>query len=321
MGISARSQLICRVLDYAGRQHHRGLVGYLRGPSHPFVRSSLEKCEDLLEQLRRNREGQGPSSFEQECRAKLDQLYGSHETALQVWDSLLQRDDVYSPPIRRQIVWTYLARKGRSWDELSDREVSRAQKLLEDNLNEEPNNNRNMRMWIQAVRRVPVPPSIESVIEKIVYWRSNTGSIDATYYLYVLYAVLALEGSVIAEDLVSQHLEECRNLARLRRNRTKSFEWVGHGEGLTKIVHHSRLGDWERQSDFWGNTQPLSKVTGRISNIRGSEAGNIAVTDGMPAFFVPAKGGYALGRSENQSVEFFLGFSYDGLRAWDVKPI
>ena len=320
-GYISEVQLISRVLDYAGREYPQGLLGYLKNPTvEPFVQQSLESSEDLLEQVRRNREGGAPSPFELDCRGKLDSLYGRHEDALQVWDSLLSKREVYSPPIRRQIVRTYLARRGRSWDALSERELTRTAQLLEDNLAEEPSNDRNMRMWIQAIRRVSEPPSIESVIEKVVYWQVNAGSIDAIYYLYVLNAVLALEGFALAGEAAERHLNECRNRARLRRNRTKSFEWVGPGDGLASLVHHSRLGEWDHSTDFWETTKPLARVQGRITRIQGSEAGQIGVARGLSAFFVPGKGGFSLGRSENQVVEFFLGFSYDGLRAWDVKP-
>ena len=321
-GYISEVQLLSRVLDYAGTQHNHGLTEYLLSPlADPYVQSSLGRSEDLLEQVRRNREGQGPSSFEQECRGRLDSIYGEHDRALQVWDNLLQRQDVYFPPIRRQIVWTYLARKARSWEALSERELARANELLEHNLDQEPYNERDMRMWIQAVRRLPHTPSIESVIEKVAYWQANSGSIDSTYYLYVLNAILAIEGSVFAADSARQHLEECRGRSRLRRNRTKSFEWLGPGVGLPKLVHHSRLGDWDHSSDYWTNIRPLSRVTGRIARIQGSHAGYIEVAGGLTAFFVPAKSGYARGRSENQAVEFHLGFSYDGLRAWDVSSV
>ena len=322
-GYISEVQLISRLLDYSGTHHSNGLKGYLSAPTiDPFIRGGLERCEDLLEQVRRNREGDGPSQYEQECRGRLDSFYGRHDQALQVWDNLLQRRDVYLPPVRRQIVWTYLARRGRAWDHLSSRELDRAAMLLEENLNEDPNNDRDMRMWVQAVRRISYPPSIESVIEKVAYWQANTGSIDATYYLYVFNAVLALEGFSFASDSAHQYLEECRNKARLRRNRTKSFEWLGPADaGLSKLVHHSRLGDWDSSSDFWTNIGPLTRLSGRISRVQGSEAGHIEVPGGMLAFFVPAKGGFYRGRSENQAVEFYLGFSYDGLRAWDVRPV
>ena len=109
-GYISEVQLISRVLDYAGRQHDGGLAAYLSSPvADPYVQGGLGKSEDLLEQVRANRESQNPSTYEQECRGRLDVLYGAHEQALQVWGNLLQRQDVYDPPIRRQIVWTYLA--------------------------------------------------------------------------------------------------------------------------------------------------------------------------------------------------------------------
>ena len=321
-GYISEVQLITRVLDYAGRQHPDGLLGYIVSPTvDPFVQGSFERSEGLLEQVRRNREGKGVSSYEDDCRARLDSLYGKHDQALQVWDNMLQRREVYSPPIRRQIVWTYLARRGRSWDDLRERELIRSADLLEANLNEEPSDGRNMRMWVQAIRRIPNPPSIESVIEKVAYWEANTGSIDATYYLFVLNSILALEGSILAGDEAARHLVVTRNRAKLRQNRTVSFEWVGLGHGLSKLVHYARLGDRDASTDFWQNVRPLGKVRGRISRIRGPEAGHIEVTSALSAFFVPAKAGFALGRSENQAVEFYLGFSYDGLRAWEVKSV
>ena len=321
-GYISEVQLVSKVLEYAGRENPQGLLGYLKSPSvEPFVQRSLERSEDLLEQVRRNREGGAPSSYELNCWGKLDRLYGRHEDALQVWDSLLNKREVYSPPIRRQIVRTYLARRGRSWDELSERELTRASLLLEDNLFEEPGNDRNMRMWIQAIRRVSDPPTIESVIEKVAYWQANVGSIDAIYYLYVLNTILALEGFVLAGEKAERYSNDCRNRARLRRNRTKSFEWVGLGSGFTSLVHQSRLGEWNQSTDFWENVKPLVRVKGRITRIQRLESGQIGLAGGLSAFFVPAKGEFAPGRSENQAVDFYLGFSYDGLRAWDVKPV
>ena len=321
-GYISEVQLVSKVLEYAGRGHQQGLLGYVKNPSaEPFLQRSLERSEDLLEQVRRNREGGEPSSYELDCRGKLDRLYGRHDDALQVWDNLLGSGEVYRPPVRRQIVRTYLARRGRSWDELPERELARAAELLEENLFEEPGNDRNMRMWIQAIRRVSDPPSIESVIEKAAYWQVNAGSIDAIYYLYVLNAVLALEGFVLAGEKAERYLIDCRKRAQLRRNRTKSFEWIGLGSGLTRLVHQSRLGKWNQSTDFWENTKPLARVKGRITRIQRSESGQIGVVGGLSAFFVPAKGDFAVGRSENQAVDFYLGFSYDGLRAWDVKPV
>lgn len=44
-----------------------------------------------------------------------------------------------------------------------------------------------------------------------------------------------------------------------------------------------------------------------------------AASCGLPAFFVPAKADVSKGGDENARVTFYLGFSYDGLRAWSVE--
>lgn len=319
-GYISEVQMLARLLDYAGQQHGEGVLGYLASPAaDPFLRDCFERAEDLLERVRRNREGQGASPYEEECRAKLNTLYGRHDRALQIWDNLLSRKDVYGPPVRRQIVWTYLARCGRSWDAIPGREVGRIVSLLEENLREEPHSDTNLRLWVQAVRRSPHPPNIEAVIERVGYWRASGGSLDASFYLYVLYALQAIEGSSLARDATSRFVEECRMKARFRRNRTKSFEWLGEGLGIGRLIHHSQLGEWRTDTEFWENIAPLSRIPGRIARIEAPQAGHIEIQGGLDAFFVPARGGYSSGRSENRSVTCFLGFSYDGLRAWGVK--
>ncbi len=42
---------------------------------------------------------------------------------------------------------------------------------------------------------------------------------------------------------------------------------------------------------------------------------------GLPVFFVPAKAGIERGKHANVRVRFYLGFSYSGLRAWNVEQI
>jgi tetratricopeptide (TPR) repeat protein len=319
-GYISEVQLLAKVLDFSGRRYPGGVAGYLESPSaDPFIRECFERAEDLLERVRRNREGQGASPYEEDCRAKLDALYGLHDRALQIWDGLLARQGVYRPPVRRQIVWTYLARRGRSWDGVPTREVDRIVSLLQDNLQEEPHSDTNLRLWVQAVRRSTHPPTIEAVIERVGYWRTNADSLEACFYLYVFYVLAALDGSVLARDNAMRFIDESRTRARFRRNRTKSFEWLGSGTGVGRLVHHSQLGEWLPETEFWESTGSLARVSGRIAKIDAPQAGQIEVKGGLPAFFVPGRGDYARGRSENQRVTFFLGFSYDGLRAWEVK--
>jgi tetratricopeptide (TPR) repeat protein len=319
-GYISEVQLLARVLDYTNRHYRGGLQAYWSSPKADiFLRDSLERAEDLLEQVRRNREGEGASPYEEDCRGRIDALYGRHEQALQIWNNLLDRRDAYHPPLRRQIVWTYLARRDRSWDSLQPQEVERIVHLLEKNLQEEPDGDQNLRLWVQAVRRLRQPPSIEAVIERVSYWKANSHTLDPIYYLYVFNVLHVLEGSVWAREDARRAIEECRQTARFRRNRTKSLEWLGVGKRINRLVYHSELGRWLTDRDIWENTQYLARVQGRIARIDGPQSGQIELEGGLYAFFVPARGDYSAGRSENRLVDFYLGFSYDGLRAWEVR--
>jgi len=193
-------------------------------------------------------------------------------------------------------------------------------RLLQDNLDEEPNDERDLRLWLQAVRYAKTPPSVESLIEKVTYWKANTSSLDATYYLYVLYTLRALDGLSIERDQAERYMDECRQMARYRRNRLKSFEWYGKDKAVKRLVHQSVLGEWQQDTDFWENQHLLLRLEGIVTKVSGPEAGYIEVT-GLPAFFVP---GYRKDRpitsnEVNRRVMFYLGFSYSGLRAWDVQ--
>ncbi|NJK93354.1 MAG: hypothetical protein HC904_17005 [Blastochloris sp.] len=201
---------------------------------------------------------------------------------------------------------------------MKPREIERSIKLLEDNIKEEPNDERNIRLWIQAIRYQALPPTVETVVERVAYWASNTDTLEANYYLYILHMLLAINGSTVAIDQAIRALERCREKSRYRSDRTWSYEWLGNKSGLKQLVHHNHLGGWDRTQRFWQDTSPLCRMKGVISTITGPQAGAIELSVGIKAFFVPGVSGHSAGRSENLPVTFFLGFSYDGLRAWSV---
>ena len=321
-GYISEAQMILRVLDYYGMEQRLSPIVAASSLTAPkWVRGSVQNVEELLAQVRHNREGESPSSFEEDCRAKLDALYGDYSTALQRWDSMLSRNDVYLPPIRRQLVWTYLARRNRNWNDLKPKELRRSVELLSDNLDEEPHNERNLRLWLQAVRAGDKPPTIDTVTEKVAYWHANSDSLESAYYLFILHVIKAFEGSSLAHDNANRLLEECRTRSRSRRNRTKSFEWFAQGEGLKQLVHQDVLGQWDRDEQFWSDPSPLDRLEGVVGHIRGPEAGEIEITSGLKAFYVPGTANHYKGETENRRVNFYLGFSYEGLRAWKVKLV
>ena len=311
-------QMLIMLVDYAGRGRGDVVRDVLvRQDTDPYVKTALERADGLLDQVRHLYSGERPSRYVQDCRARLARFYGDYEYALQAWDNLLSRSDVPHPPIRRQIVWTLLRRRAEAWTSLRKNEVSRVRQLLEDNLQEDPNDSTSLRLWLRAVRLPPNAASLDHVIERVTYWKANTNSWDAAYYLYVLQSLRALDGSIQGAADAGRALEECRGLTRFRRDRTRSFEWLGKEDGMQRLVHQSRLGDWK--DDFWSDTNALVRIKGRIKSIDGPQKGTVEIGGAIDAFFVPARSGFFKGRDENLSVDCYLGFSYDGPRAWDVQ--
>jgi tetratricopeptide (TPR) repeat protein len=316
-GYVSEIQLLLQFLDAAAAQHRSQVQVYIGSPSTPaFCRIALEQAETLIDRVSHLYVGETPSRYIMDCRARMQRIYGDYAAALRSLDNLINRSDVAKPPIRRQIVWTILRRHDGQWAKLSNREVDRARALLEENLLEETRDSTSLRLWLRAVRLSTAKPSLDSVIERVAYWKLNTGSLDAVYYLYVLHSLRAMEGSAQAVADMERALEECRSLARYRRDRTRSLEWIGPGSGVAKLVHQSQLGDW--QGDFFKFPELLASVEGRVKSIDGPQKGVIAVTGGLEAFFVPARSDIHAGRDENVLVNCYIGFSYDGLRAWAV---
>lgn len=321
-GYISHIQCLIRVIDFgfsiSGKDSR---AEFLVSPSARWYQEIFDLAEDLLENADRIREGEKRGPYIEDCEMKLAELYGDYSRVLEGWNNLLIRQDIYRPPIRRQVVRTYVAKHSNGWDDLEPREIERIIQLLEENILEEPASSKNIRLWFQAARRSSIQ-NIDSAIERRTYWRANTDQLDAVYFLYILYVLKSLDGSTLATTNAQDLIRECSQKARSLRNRNYCFEWYGKKNGLKKLVHHSQLGDRDEESDF-KNNEHLSLIRGRITKIIGPEAGQIELSSGLMAFFIPARGkkqgGYLKGRDENQIVDLYLGFSYDGLRARNVR--
>lgn len=316
-GYIAEVQMLLELLEHVSRSFDDLFQFLTRRDVSPYLREALGRVEGLLAHVKRDREGVGASQYETRASARAHSLYGDYTGAIQRLDSLITRPDVYQPPVRRQLAWAYLARAEGDWLQVPKSNVARVVELLGRNLEEEPRHDENIRLWMQASRFQQTPPSVELVFEQVQYWRAGPGSVDAAYYAYVLNALMAMDGSRLALQRYKQYLEECRELTRFRRNRDRSYEWLGDGHGIAQLVHQSRLADWDRDLGFWENTEPLARIRGRVSRINGPQAGFIELAGGLEAFFVPARSGLSRGH-ENTPVLVFLGFSYDGPRAWNI---
>jgi len=315
-------QLLIRVVDFGfvlSKQPSKDK--FLISKDSAWYRDLIDVAEHLLDELKRKQEGGLPSPYTTRCQSGLDELYGDYSRVLEGWNSLLDRKDVYLPSVRRQIARVYLVRKNRLWDELDQRELKRIAELMQQNIESDATDFGSIRYWFHAVRRID-GQSIENVIERLSYWKATAESIEATFYLYILLTLQALDGLTTPVSRASDLITECSKMARNLAIRHNSIEWYGKGTGMKRILHYSQLPKyWEEEFE---KGERLSLVEGRVFKIFGPEAGSIELTCGLKAFFVPGRGfkrTYVRSRDENKAVRFYLSFAYDGLRAWAVRDI
>ena len=320
-GYVSQIQLLVRTVDFGFViSKNTTREAFLISPQSTWYRDLLETAESLLEDLKQKQEGVELDPYTTRCQMDLNELYGDHTRLLEGWNNLLDRRDIYQPLVRRQIARVYLIRKNRSWDDLTPHELSRIEELMAQNMEENAADYRSIRIWFQAVRRIE-NYSIETAIERLSYWKANYESIDVTFYLYILYTLQTIDGSILASSRASDLISECSKIARPLANRHYSIEWFGKGSGMRRIVHYKQLRDvWEEE---FKEGKKLALLDGRISRIFGPESGEIELSSGLRAFFVPMRGyegrTYIRSQDENKLIKFHLGFSYDGLIAWAVR--
>jgi tetratricopeptide (TPR) repeat protein len=319
-GYISAVQLLIRTVEFGyAHSHYESRTEFLVS-SPQWYSDSLDEAESLLSETRRIHDNRNPSYYVQECRSNLNELYDDYSRAIEGWTNLLDRDDVYHPPIRRQIVRTYLNRHDKKWSSLDTDKIRRIVEMLEENLQAEPDNERNIRLWFRAIRYLPYY-DIDKAIHQVATWKSLSDSLDAYYYLYILHVLKALGGSPVEADRSRRLISECESKSQNRKgSTTRSYEFLGHSDGLAGLVHRRELGEWNDEYDFWTDTSKLARINGIISAISKPQAGSIELTScGLSAFFVPGRANVKKGKDENKKVSFFLGFSYEGLRAWSVE--
>lgn len=316
-GYITHTQMILHVVERLVRASgQNGIVTACSGRDKvsEWLRQNLVVAEDLLTRLRHLRGQAQPSRYELTCVGQLSDIYGDFEQVIGNWEAMISKG-LGEVDLRRALASAYYARKNRVWRSLSEEETRRVVDLMETNLREDPSSNRDVRMWFQAYRRLPEYSHLQA-LDRLEAWASRSNSLDAYYYLYVLHYLRLRDGTARGENLVLSNLEKCRELSRGRRSH--SYDWLAVEPDWCPLVHHSELGKWDKAIEFYPDTSLLDEVTGTIETIKGPQSGTIKLGRAIRAFFVPSKN-QSESKDINEKVHFFLGFSYDGFRAWSVR--
>lgn len=312
-------QLIINTLDFFySISKKTSKIEFLR-TLNPWLQSKLDLAEELLEKVKTKTQMQQNNSFVASCDLNLQELYENFTQVIEGWNNQLIKPEINKSVVRRSIIRAYL-RRAKSWEKLDTKEVDKILKLIEDNIQEEPGNGSNIYLWFQAARQT-VTIDVNTAIDKVATWKTISEDDESFYYLGVLHSIQAISGTSVSKVKAEKIIRELSERKRNTPYRTHCFEWLGKDLGLKGIIPYRLAVQKDDNGDFLYNSDLLLKTTGKISFIKGPEAGNIELSCGLICFFTPARGNFTRDKDLNANVKFYLGFSNDGLRAFDVELV
>jgi len=284
-----------------------------------WFQEKLDLAEDLLDLMKLQAQMRNNNSYLDECDLKLQELYENFSLVIEGWNNLLSKANKDKSVIRRSIVRAYV-RRAQSWDSIENKDIDKIIKLIEENIQEEPDKANNIYLWFQAARQTE-KIDVNSAIEKVSNWRTISDMNESLYYLSVLHTIQAIEGTSISKIKAEKLIRELSERKRNTPFRTHCLEWFGKRSGLKRIVPYKNAISRNDSNEMVINTELLEKIRGKISYIKGPEGGTIELACGLTANFIPARGiGFSRDKDINRNVNFYLGFSNDGLRAYEVEP-
>lgn len=290
-------ELLIAVIDYYSKIKGISKVDIIASAKEPFI-TWIEKAQGLLEDVRRIYQEDNVTSKYVECQHAFEKLYENYSTIIGKLTNQLDKTN-YPTILRRQLVRLYMQKDDAF--RTNDRINKRILTLMEENIVSEPKNERNFYLWFNAARYSSL--KTDEIISKITEWKSISPSLEIIFYCYVFYVIKALEGSSEAAVIANKLIGECRNIGGSNKIWTK--EW--YSKNYQQILSNGLLKDLDKD-------EYLLPVKGYVHKYNHPGDAKIMIEGSLEVFFKPNIAGLT-SECLNKDVEFFLGFSYDGLRA------
>lgn len=286
--------LVC-VFDFAikvKKLEKRIVLGESRDPYARWI----DDAQSLLEEARRIYAENVSEQYSQ-CEYE---LWDSIMTYTEVMDLL--RNQIPSSPhpslVRRMLARVYFHKnEGYKQEKKTNNKIL---SLMEENIKMEPTNEKNYYLWFNAARYSTL--SRETILSRLSQWNSLQPSVDVSFYCFAFNAIKAIQGDSTAAGLAKRLLSQCNTLGGNHQISIK--EWYANTScGLV------------RTSELDPNKDQRMVVKGIIEYNHPGDA-RIILDCGLDVFFRP----YVNSLTEdcnNRTATCFVGFSYDGMRAFD----
>lgn len=249
-------------------------------------------------------------------------LEGNISEAISGWNNLLSKKDVYHPTIRKNLVYGYFQQCNKQWLSLSSSKREYVQKLIMDNIQEEPDDANNIVQWFDFAR------NYEGNLKRTVdYFRQYVVKPDLQYYYRAMLTFFAYGIENEDKTYIKQGIEfsdKCEELAREKPNRRLLIDVYNlKGKDLKKIEKFKTF--LKKSDNFNEALARVPKIRGCISKIDKPEIGWISMEKfGINIKFNPSYNSdriYRQTKDEGVEVEFVLGFRLEGVFAFSVSDI
>ena len=247
-----------------------------------------------------------------------DMIYGI-EATVDMWKSYLDKAEEMQKPVVRRFIARAKEKEYLLNKDTDKEEIKEILTLMEQNINQEPNNGANIRIWFNALRKLDDENTdilLDDALQKLTTWKQIGDNLEAYYYYFVLMCIKAIEGSSRAEAVIPELQEELKTKTAHMPNNRVIYEWLGVGKGINRLInsyeqvegkyHKKSLGVIEKEAYY---------LEGRITKYKSDRSAQIRAYN-MEVFFSPSgQNSQSTPEDVNKKVKFILGFSYDGLRA------
>ncbi len=215
-----------------------------------------------------------------------------------------------------------------SFDCIPENDLRRIFELMNQLVAKMSDNEQDRFRWLETYRRLP-EFELERAYQFLMEWPKAESNMYVCYYRYIIAFLIYSTTGKVNYDEVRLHLDQTESLSRSAygKSTTTSFNYYGTGERAVELLkpRNAINPDKEKSDRIEQNKEYRTKycrqISGRIEEV---EDNLITIRfhiaeDDPREFLAKTPNVYQISQSdEGFSVKFYIGFSYSGIRAWDV---
>lgn len=320
-GYIAFVQMVIQMIDFEYS------VSNYKTPSNDYTdfiiandrcRNILTQANDVINDYKDNNQEYENSKIV-EKQILLLRFFGTKEKMISSWQALLDNNKYDQNLVRRQLIYAYLAKNEFNWNNAKGKDIRRIMELCEGNL-ENRVEIRDLRLWFDVARHLNM--NTHELIKKAQELEYKKQTIESAYMLMCLFAIQALNGVKSGIDSFEKYQKETsRRASNTIYSKIFCREWVGMDTDFSFLLNHRQIGEWSKELSFFkGKPIGLLRLKGKVVKYINRMQGYIEVDNsGIQVMYQPAScNHYSDDAHKQTSVTFFMGFNFDGARAFEV---